>query len=137
MGRSLFCLGLLIRYGSTLLSGLNDGVDIVSSLSLFKKYLLADDFGIKVRALQVRDLFSSFVRQLYDEYAYTGGGNTLQALGFVLIARPEYMLEKDVGKILAATLSSSCDARLKVSAYRLSLPVPRFFWYVLCFNMLM
>ncbi|XP_048494464.1 sister chromatid cohesion protein SCC2 isoform X2 [Beta vulgaris subsp. vulgaris] len=90
VGRSLFCLGLLIRYGSTLLSGLNDGVDIVSSLSLFKKYLLADDFGIKVRALQ--------------------------ALGFVLIARPEYMLEKDVGKILAATLSSSCDARLKLQA---------------------
>lgn len=38
----------------------------------------------------------------------------LQALGFVLIARPEYMLEKDIGKILEATFSSSSDVRLKV-----------------------
>ncbi|XP_021751674.1 sister chromatid cohesion protein SCC2-like isoform X2 [Chenopodium quinoa] len=90
VGRSLFCLGLLIRYGSTLLRESTEGVDIGSSISLFKKYLLADDFGIKVRALQ--------------------------ALGFLLIARPECMLEKDTGKILAATLSSSCDARLKLQA---------------------
>ncbi|KNA11489.1 hypothetical protein SOVF_134510 isoform B [Spinacia oleracea] len=90
VGRSLFCLGLLIRYGSTLLSESNDGVDLGSNIRLFKKYLVADDFGIKVRALQ--------------------------ALGFVLIARPEYMLEKDIGKILAETLASSCDARLKLQA---------------------
>ncbi|XP_021770923.1 sister chromatid cohesion protein SCC2-like isoform X2 [Chenopodium quinoa] len=90
VGRSLFCLGLLIRYGSTLLRESTEGVDVGSSISLFKKYLLADDFGIKVRALQ--------------------------ALGFILIARPECMLEKDTGKILSATLSSSCDARLKLQA---------------------
>lgn len=61
MGRSLFCLGLLIRYGSILLSASNEDADLASSLSLFKKYLLADDFGIKVRALQVMDLFSWFL----------------------------------------------------------------------------
>lgn len=90
VGRSMFCLGLLIRYGNNVLSASTGGIDIASSLSLFKKYLLADDFVIKVRALQ--------------------------ALGFLLIARPEYMLEKEVGKILTATLSSSCDARLKLQA---------------------
>ncbi|KAK9699362.1 hypothetical protein RND81_08G169500 [Saponaria officinalis] len=88
VGRSLFCLGLLIRYGNTLLIASDGGVDISSKLDLFKKYLLADDFGIKARALQ--------------------------ALGFILIARPEFMLEKDVGKILEATLSSSADTRLKI-----------------------
>ncbi|XP_057521747.1 sister chromatid cohesion protein SCC2 isoform X2 [Amaranthus tricolor] len=88
--RSLFCLGLLIRYGNSLLSASNEGFDIASCLSLLKKLLLVDDFSIKVKALQ--------------------------ALGFVLIARPEYMLEKDVGKILGVTLSPSCDARLKLQA---------------------
>lgn len=39
----------------------------------------------------------------------------LQALGFLLIARPEYMLEQDIKKILEASLSSSSDIRLKVS----------------------
>lgn len=90
VGRSLFCLGLLIRYGNALLNASNGGIDIAGSLNLFKKYLLADDFVIKVRALQ--------------------------ALGFVLIARPECMLDKDVGKILMATLSFSCDDRLKFQA---------------------
>ncbi|XP_074301970.1 sister chromatid cohesion protein SCC2-like isoform X1 [Silene latifolia] len=88
VGRSLFCLGLLIRYGNSLLIAFDGSIDISSKLNLFKKYLLADDFGIKVRALQ--------------------------ALGFVLIARPEFMLEKEVGKILEATLSSSSDTRLKL-----------------------
>ncbi|GAB4831731.1 hypothetical protein Ancab_005743 [Ancistrocladus abbreviatus] len=90
VGRSLFCLGLLIRYGDSLLHDFNRSIDVLSSLSLFKKYLLADDFAVKVRALQ--------------------------ALGFVLIARPECMLEKDVGQILAATFSSTCDTRLKLQA---------------------
>lgn len=40
--------------------------------------------------------------------------NLLQALGFVLIARPEFMLDKDVGDILEETLSSSSDPRIKV-----------------------
>ncbi|BFG26567.1 hypothetical protein CerSpe_128410 [Prunus speciosa] len=90
VGRSLFCLGLLIRYGNCLPSNSDKTSDVVSSLSLFKKYLLVEDFVIKVRSLQ--------------------------ALGFVLIARPEYMLEKDIGKILEATFSSSSDVRLKMQA---------------------
>ncbi|KAF5957550.1 hypothetical protein HYC85_004775 [Camellia sinensis] len=91
VGRSLFCLGLLIRYGNSLLStscSSNKNIDVKNSLNLFKKYLHAEDFVLKVRSLQ--------------------------ALGYVLIARPEYMLEKDVGKILEATLSSSTDVRLKL-----------------------
>ncbi|KAK9272285.1 hypothetical protein L1049_002656 [Liquidambar formosana] len=91
IGRSLFCLGLLIRYGNSLLSTSSDkNIDVVSSLSLFKKYLRVEDFVIKVRSLQ--------------------------ALGFVFIARPEYMLEKDVMKILEATLSSGSDPRLKIQS---------------------
>ncbi|XP_071913172.1 sister chromatid cohesion protein SCC2-like isoform X1 [Coffea arabica] len=93
VGRSLFCLGLLIRYGSSLLTASASSyknIDVISSLNLFKKYLQAEDFIIKARALQ--------------------------ALGYVLIARPECMLEKDVGKILEATLSSSTDARLKMQS---------------------
>jgi cohesin loading factor subunit SCC2 len=38
----------------------------------------------------------------------------LQALGYVLIARPEYMLENEIGKILERTLSSVANERLKV-----------------------
>ncbi|XP_058184765.1 sister chromatid cohesion protein SCC2 isoform X2 [Rhododendron vialii] len=93
VGRSLFCLGLLIRYGNSLLStscSIDQNIDVKNSLKLFKKYLHAEDFIIKARSLQ--------------------------ALGYVLIARPEYMLEKDVGKILEATLSSGTDVRLKMQA---------------------
>ncbi|KAI8011646.1 Sister chromatid cohesion protein SCC2 [Camellia lanceoleosa] len=93
VGRSLFCLGLLIRYGNSLLStscSSNKNIDVKNSLNLFKKYLHAEDFVLKVRSLL--------------------------ALGYVLIARPEYVLEKDVGKILEATLSSSTDMRLKMQA---------------------
>ncbi|CAL1392291.1 unnamed protein product [Linum trigynum] len=91
IGRSLFCLGLLIRYGNPLISGSSSkNIDVGSSISLFKKYLIMDDFSVKVRSLQ--------------------------ALGFILIARPEYMLEKDIGKILGATLSSSSHVRLKMQA---------------------
>ncbi|CAL1357633.1 unnamed protein product [Linum trigynum] len=91
IGRSLFCLGLLIRYGNPLISGSsNKNIDVGSSISLFKSYLIMDDFSVKVRSLQ--------------------------ALGFILIARPEYMLEKDIGKILGATLSSSSHVRLKMQA---------------------
>ncbi|KAF6140350.1 hypothetical protein GIB67_011369 [Kingdonia uniflora] len=59
-------------------------------LSLLKKYLHSEDIVIKVRSLQ--------------------------ALGFVLIARPEYMLKRDIQKILEATFSSGSNARLKVHA---------------------
>ncbi|KAH6830353.1 PHD finger family protein [Perilla frutescens var. hirtella] len=93
VGRSLFCLGLLIRYGSSLLDASASNprnIDVASSIDLFKKYLQAEDFIIKVRALQ--------------------------ALGYVLIARPECMLQKDVGKILEATLSANADYRLKMQS---------------------
>lgn len=89
VGRSLFCLGMLIRYGNSLLSNSDQTIDVASSLSLFKKYLLMEDFFLKARSLQ--------------------------ALGFVLIARPEFMLEKDIGKIIEETFSSS-DVRLKMQA---------------------
>ncbi|KAJ8557203.1 hypothetical protein K7X08_002828 [Anisodus acutangulus] len=92
VGRSLFCLGLLIRYSSSLLyvSVSSNNLHVASSLNLFKKYLQAEDFVIKVRSLQ--------------------------ALGYVFIARPECMLEKDVGRILDATLSSNTDTRLKMQS---------------------
>ncbi|KAF9624141.1 hypothetical protein IFM89_008079 [Coptis chinensis] len=91
IGRSLFCLGLLIRYGKELMTTSHyANVHVAKSLKLLTNYLRSEDFGIKVRSLQ--------------------------ALGFVLIARPDYMLEGDVGKILEATLSSSSDARLKLQS---------------------
>lgn len=58
--RSLFCLGLLVRYGYGLMDACNNQHPyIVKCLSLLKKYLLLEDFGIKVRALQV------FILSLY------------------------------------------------------------------------
>lgn len=54
VGRSLFCLGLLIRYGSPLLSNSSyKNIDVMKSLSLLKKYLQTEDLVIRVRALQV------------------------------------------------------------------------------------
>lgn len=93
VGRSLFCLGLLIRYGSSLLGmslSSKQNVDVVRSLSLFKKYFYAEDFALKIRSLQ--------------------------ALGYVLIARPDFMLEKEIENILEMTLSSNSDARLKMQS---------------------
>lgn len=91
VGRSLFCLGLLIRYGKELMmASVGGNVHIDKSLNLVKRHLRSEDFLIKMRSLQ--------------------------ALGFVLIARPNYMLEGDVGKILEATLSSSSDWRLKIQS---------------------
>ncbi|KAL1338205.1 sister chromatid cohesion protein SCC2 [Arachis hypogaea] len=91
VGRSLFCLGSLIRYGNSLLvSSSNKVIDVRRSLTLCIKFLSEEDFVVKARSLQ--------------------------ALGFILIARPEYMLEKDIGKILEGTLSSNADIRLKIQA---------------------
>lgn len=93
IGRSLFCLGVLIRYGCSLPAAPGSSgrsIDVLSSLNLFKKYLQAQDFSVKVRSLQ--------------------------ALGYVLIARPECMLEKDIGNILEATLSSGTDTHLKMQS---------------------
>ena len=41
--------------------------------------------------------------------------NFLQASGFILIARPEYMLEEDIGKIIENTLSDGANGRMKVN----------------------
>ncbi|XP_057447706.1 sister chromatid cohesion protein SCC2 isoform X2 [Lotus japonicus] len=91
VGRSLFCIGLLVRYGNCLLaSSSNQHSDVKRSLNLCMKYLVVEDLGLKARSLQ--------------------------ALGFVLIARPEYMLEKDIGKILERSLSSTADTCLKIQA---------------------
>ncbi|KAI3987759.1 hypothetical protein MKX01_028493, partial [Papaver californicum] len=91
VGRSLFCLGLLIRYGSKLMiTSDNKNILFDKSLSLLKSYLCSEDFVIKVRSLQ--------------------------ALGFVLIAKPEYMLQREIGKILEATLAPGSDDRLKMQA---------------------
>lgn len=91
--RYLFCLGLLIRYGSSLLCmsvSSKQNLAIAGSLSLFKKYFYAEDFALKVRSLQ--------------------------ALGYILIARPQFMLEKDIENILEETLSSSSDVHLKMQS---------------------
>ncbi|XLU22022.1 hypothetical protein S245_058088, partial [Arachis hypogaea] len=65
----------------------NKVIDVRTSLTLCIKFLFEEDFVVKARSLQ--------------------------ALGFILIARPEYMLEKDIGKILEGTLSSNADTCLK------------------------
>ncbi|KAK1306486.1 hypothetical protein QJS10_CPA10g01957 [Acorus calamus] len=91
VGRSLFCLGLLIRYGHSLTNSSNDKhMNVSKSLSLLKKYFEVQDFGIRVRSLQ--------------------------ALGFVLIAKPECMLENDIGNIIGNALSTDSDSRLKSQA---------------------
>ncbi|KAL5723095.1 hypothetical protein ACHQM5_006535 [Ranunculus cassubicifolius] len=91
IGRSLFCLGLLIRYGKELLMTSDYGsIHIDKSLELLKRFLRSEDFVIKIRSLQ--------------------------ALGFVLIARPNYMLQMDVKKIIEATLSFGSDYRLKLQS---------------------
>lgn len=89
--RSLFCIGILIRYGNEFMISSNDQQPhIVQGLKLLKKYLLLEDFGLKVRALQ--------------------------ALGYTLIAEPEYMLKEDIGKILEGSLASDVDPRIKMQA---------------------
>ncbi|KAJ4812552.1 Nipped-B-like protein [Rhynchospora pubera] len=90
LGRSLFCLGLLLRYGYELMISCDTCVEISKILGLLKRFLLMEDFSLKVRALQ--------------------------ALGNVLIAKPEYMLEKDIMRLLEASLSSDVDTRLKIQS---------------------
>ncbi|KAF3779134.1 Nipped-B-like protein b [Nymphaea thermarum] len=86
--RSLFCLGQLIRYSPK--SGIfldHEHFSIAKVLSLLKGYLCSESFNVKVRSLQ--------------------------ALGFIMIAMPEYMMENDIEKIVGAALSPSSDTRLK------------------------
>ncbi|KAG0481441.1 hypothetical protein HPP92_012299 [Vanilla planifolia] len=89
--RFLFCIGILLRYGNEfMLTHNGQQPHIFKCLWLLKKYLLQEDFGLKVRALQ--------------------------ALGYALIAKPEYMLNEDVGKILEGALGSDADPRIKMQA---------------------
>jgi hypothetical protein len=54
LGRSLFCLGLLLRYGYQLMQTSENQLDFPKIINLLqRKYLLRDDFSLKVRALQV------------------------------------------------------------------------------------
>lgn len=53
LGRSLFCLGLLLRYGYVLMALSDTRIEISKILGLLKRYLLMEDFSLKVRALQV------------------------------------------------------------------------------------
>ncbi|CAN6170545.1 unnamed protein product [Urochloa humidicola] len=89
LGRSLFCLGLLLRYGYQLMLTSENQLDFPKIISLLqKKYLLRDDFNLKVRALQT--------------------------LGYILIAKPEFMLQKEIMELIEATLSPVVDHRLKI-----------------------
>ncbi|CAA7031303.1 unnamed protein product [Microthlaspi erraticum] len=91
IARSLFCLGLLIRHGNSLIST-SDGrnFNLSSCLNVFKRHLRMEDFALKVRSLQ--------------------------ALGFILIARPDYMLEEDIGKIIESALADEANGRMKMQA---------------------
>ncbi|CAH2072676.1 unnamed protein product [Thlaspi arvense] len=90
-GRSLFCLGLLIRHGNSLISTSSGrNFNVSECLNLFRRHLRMEDFSLKVRSLQ--------------------------ALGFILIARPEYMLEEDIGKIIETTLADEANGRMKMQA---------------------
>lgn len=42
------------------------------------------------------------------------GSGALQALGFIFIARPEFMMVKNMDKILETTLNATADTRIKV-----------------------
>ncbi|ONM51071.1 PHD finger family protein [Zea mays] len=89
LGRSLFCLGLLLRYGYQLMQTSENQLDFPKIINLLqRKYLLRDDFSLKVRALQT--------------------------LGYILIAKPEFMLQKDMLKLIETALSSEVDYRLKI-----------------------
>ncbi|XP_062190537.1 sister chromatid cohesion protein SCC2-like isoform X1 [Phragmites australis] len=89
LGRSLFCLGLLLRYGYQLMLTSENQLDFAKIIDLLKRrYLIRDDFSLKVRALQT--------------------------LGYILIAKPEFMLQKHILDLIEASLSSGVDHRLKI-----------------------
>lgn len=91
--RCLFCLGLLARYGSESVEALEDeDINMNQFLELYKYFLGQGDFDIKARALQ--------------------------ALGFIFIARPEFMMVKNMDKILETTLNASADSRIKMQMLR-------------------
>lgn len=91
--RCLYCLGLLVRYGAELIDHLNKSdTNIEQILSLYKHYYSLDDIAVKARSLQ--------------------------ALGFLCIAKPQFMMNEEIRKILEASLSSDADTRIKVQVLR-------------------
>lgn len=65
LGRSLFCLGLLLRYGYQLILTSENQLDFPKIITLLqRKYLLREDFSLKVRALQVCE--PSCINVVYD-----------------------------------------------------------------------
>jgi len=91
--RCLFCLGLLGRYGAESIEAIEDeDIDMSHLLELYKYFLGLEDFDIKARALQ--------------------------ALGFIFIARPEFMMVKNMDKILETTLNAEADPRIKMQMLR-------------------
>ncbi|KAK2367662.1 sister chromatid cohesion protein SCC2 [Trifolium repens] len=77
----------LSAYGNCLFASSENELDVKRSPGLLMKYLAVEDCALQVRSLQ--------------------------ALGYVLISRHEYMLENDIGKILEGTLSDVANDRLK------------------------
>lgn len=91
--RCLFCLGLFARYGAESIETFDDeDINMNQFLELYKFFLGQDDFDIKARALQ--------------------------ALGFIFIARPEFMMVKNMDKILETTLNAAADSRIKMQMLR-------------------
>lgn len=61
--RSLFCLGLLARYGSEFIEAFDDeDINMNQFLELYKYFLGQDDFDIKSKALQVGTKSSFFLK---------------------------------------------------------------------------
>ncbi|RLN34829.1 nipped-B-like protein B isoform X2 [Panicum miliaceum] len=90
-GRGPRLLEYLVNVFYKHLSGTNSDsqLDFPKIINLLqRRYLLRDDFNLKVRALQT--------------------------LGYILIAKPEFMLQKEIMNLIEATLSSSVDHRLKI-----------------------
>ncbi|KAG6556205.1 hypothetical protein Mapa_002146 [Marchantia paleacea] len=91
--RYLFCLGVLVRFGSDLLDFMEDNdVNMQQILSLYKFYMVSPDFDVKAKALQ--------------------------AVGFVFIAKPDCMMEKEMGKLIEDSLSTNAHPRLKMQMLR-------------------
>ena len=70
--RSLFCLGLLGRYGAESIEAIEDeDIDMSHLLELYKYFLGLEDFDIKARALQVPILYTFDLKkaslQLYGQ----------------------------------------------------------------------
>ncbi|KAL2629314.1 hypothetical protein R1flu_014000 [Riccia fluitans] len=91
--RYLFCLGVLVRFGSDLIEVMEDSdVDMQQLLGLYKYYMTSPDSDVKAKALQ--------------------------SAGFVFIAKPDCMMEREMGKLIEDSLSADADPRLKIQMLR-------------------